>query len=248
MRRYPSVKKLTPAEHAALASEIFSTIPSGYDLINRVFSLRRDVAWRRLAAGMVRLLSTNRFLDIGTGTADLAMEVATRHPRARVIGIDSSGEMLRLGMMKAASRGLAHRIEFMKGNALCLPFPACSFDAVGISFGIRNIPQRIKALREMTRVTVQEGRVIVLELGTPASPLLRRPYFFYMKFLLPAFANVLSANPSAYHYLAESILSFPGPRDFRTLMERAGLIDVETVLLSKGIATIHVGRKPAENA
>ncbi|MBU1744219.1 MAG: class I SAM-dependent methyltransferase, partial [Proteobacteria bacterium] len=140
---YPSVTGIGRDEHIGMVREIFATIPGRYDFLNRLLSLRRDVAWRRFAVRKMLFFGTFHLLDVATGTADLAIEAARRHPEIRVTGIDFIPEMLAPGRKKVALRGLAERIQLLQADALGLPFPDGSFDAVGIAFGIRNIPDRL---------------------------------------------------------------------------------------------------------
>ena len=166
---YPPVTGIGRDEHVGMVREIFTTVPGRYDFLNRVLSLRRDVAWRRFAVRKMRFFDTFHLLDVATGTADLAIEAARMHPAIRVTGIDFISEMLAPGRKKVALRGLAGRIRLLQADALGLPFPDGSFDAVGIAFGIRNIPDRLAALREMRRVLVPGGRVYVLEMNAPGT-------------------------------------------------------------------------------
>jgi demethylmenaquinone methyltransferase/2-methoxy-6-polyprenyl-1,4-benzoquinol methylase len=244
MKKYPSVKEVDPVRHVAMVKEIFSTIPERYDFLNHLFSLRRDVAWRRFAARRMGFFRLNRFLDVATGTADLAIETALRHPEIRAIGLDFTEEMMDLGRDKVARRGLSARIRFLKGNALHMPFSSGSFDAAGIAFGIRNIPNKGTALREMQRVVVPGGQVLVLEMNFPKSPFFRPLYHVYLNTLMPLLTRAVSPNPDAYRYLSDSIMNFPRPEGFKALMEEAGLCRVETHALTLGITYLYVGYKP----
>jgi len=223
---------------------LFSSIHQRYDFLNHFFSLGRDLAWRRFAAGKMRFFQTDRFLDVATGTADLALEALKKHPHIRVTGIDFVREMVAVGQRKITRHGYVSRIHLLCGDALNLPFSDESFDVAGIAFGIRNIPQHIEALKEMSRVLVTGGRVMVLEMYFPQRRSFRWLYSFYLNKVLPRTAHLFSRNPSAYYYLADSITHFPAPDAFAGIMEKAGFVCIEGYPLSRGIAFLHIGIKP----
>lgn len=245
-KRYPSVKGVSQTQQVRMVREIFSTVTSKYDVLNHLLSLRRDVAWRRFCVRRMSFFETNRLLDVATGTGDLAIEAALTYPRIRVTGLDFVREMLDQGEKKIRERRLSGRITFLKGDALHLPFPADSFDATAIAFGIRNIPEKARALREMARVVAPGGQVMVLEFNFPRTPLFRPLYYVYLNMLLPLLARFLSPNPDAYAYLADSIMNFPSPEVFKTMMEQAGLVNVEVYRLTLGITCLYVGKIPAD--
>jgi demethylmenaquinone methyltransferase/2-methoxy-6-polyprenyl-1,4-benzoquinol methylase len=192
----------------------------------------------------MRFFRTNAFLDVATGTGDLAIEAARTHLAIRVTGIDFVPRMLERGREKIRKRGLDDRIELLEGDALSLPFEQDSFDVAAIAFGIRNIPDREAALGEMARVVAPGGGVMVLELTTPQRGAIRALYSIYLNGLLPLLGRVVSGDPRAYRYLAESIMEFPSPGEFSGIMRGAGLLDVEAVPLTLGVAHLHTGRVP----
>jgi demethylmenaquinone methyltransferase/2-methoxy-6-polyprenyl-1,4-benzoquinol methylase len=211
--------------------------------LNHLLSLRRDIAWRRFAVRRMRFFKTFRFLDVATGTADLAVEAARRHPNIRVTGIDFVREMLAPGRQKITGRGLAGRIRLLQADALGLPFRNKSFDTVGIAFGIRNIPDRLAALREMRRVLVPGGMVCILEMNAPPDRLRRAFFAPYLNRVLPGIARLFSQNPAAYRYLVDSILHFPPPEEFLKMMAEAGFGDLERHSLTLGITSLYIGRR-----
>jgi demethylmenaquinone methyltransferase / 2-methoxy-6-polyprenyl-1,4-benzoquinol methylase len=240
---YPPVTAIGRSEHVAMVREIFATIPGRYDLLNRMLSLRRDVAWRRFAARKMIFFNTFCMLDVATGTADLAIEVARLHPEIHVTGVDFIAEMLAPGRQKIEDRGLAGRIRLLQADALALPFPDGSFDAVGIAFGIRNIPDRLAALREMRRVLVSGGRIYILEMNAPGSRLRRGVFAPYLKHVLPGIARLFSKNPAAYRYLTDSILHFPALAVFMGMIAEAGFCELERYSLTLGITSLYIGRR-----
>lgn len=243
-KEYPKVGKMSESEHADLVREVFADITPRYDFLNRFFSLRRDVVWRRFAVRKMRFFRTRRFLDVATGTADLAIEAARRHPLINAVGVDFVKEMMLVGRQKIERANMASRISLFQGDALSLPFGDNAFDVAGIAFGIRNIPDRQAALKEMLRVVACGGQVMVLEMNFPRRPVFRRIYNLYLNYLLPAAARLLSRNPAAYRYLGDSIMNFPGPDDFARLMEEAGLCAVEKYSLTLSITYLYIGVKP----
>lgn len=242
--KYPSVGQISEAERIGVVKEIFSTVTRRYDFLNHFLSLRRDIAWRRFTVKKMHFFETFRFLDVATGTGDVAIAAARFHPSIRVIGLDFVQGMMDLARLKVEKSGISERMRFLMGDALNLPFRDHSFDAAGIAFGIRNIPNRLQALEEMGRVVVPGGQVMVLEMTTPRSGIFRGIYEFYLDRILPCVAKPFSQNPGAYHYLADSIIHFPAPEVFAREMEKAGLTRIEEHSLDFGITYLHIGYKP----
>jgi len=218
---------------------MFDAIAPRYDLVNRVISLGIDQSWRRKTVRSLALGQGSRVLDIATGTADLALLVATSVPSATVVGLDPSAGMLGVGRTKVAERGLGERIELVEGGAESLPFDDRSFDAVCIAFGIRNVPDRGRALSEMARVTKPGGRIAVLELSEPRKGPLASLARFHVHTLVPRVGAFLSRAPE-YRYLERSIAAFPPAEEFGALMERSGLEVLEIVALTFGVCHLYV--------
>ncbi|MEN6488889.1 MAG: bifunctional demethylmenaquinone methyltransferase/2-methoxy-6-polyprenyl-1,4-benzoquinol methylase UbiE [Smithella sp.] len=242
--KYPQVKDVSDAERIRMVKEIFSTITGKYDFLNRFLSLRRDVAWRNFAAEKMRFPKTRRYLDVACGTGDLSIAAAQKHPDISVTGLDFVPEMVAAASAKVQKKNLDNRISIMQGDALQLPFEDNYFDVSGIAFGIRNIPDRTRALSEMLRVTVPGGQVMVLEMTFVQNRFLKLIYYLYLNYLLPAFAKFFSKNPAAYYYLADSIMNFPSPAAFSRLMEETGMQNVKKYPLTFGVTYLHVGEKP----
>ena len=227
-----------------MVREIFATIPARYDTLNRLLSLRRDLSWRSFAVEKMRFFQTNRLADLATGTADLAIMAARCHPQIGVTGLDLVREMLDMGTTKIREENLTTRISLLQADATDLPLPSGSFDVAAIAFGIRNIPDRPKALTEMARIVVPGGQVQVLEMHYPQQALFRMLYSVYMKAALPFMARMLSKNPGAYRYLSDSIRNFPSPPAFAALMSDAGLREIRQYPLTLGTTYLHIGIKP----
>jgi demethylmenaquinone methyltransferase/2-methoxy-6-polyprenyl-1,4-benzoquinol methylase len=233
------VSETSDEERIALVRKIFSAIPGRYDFLNHFLSMRRDIAWRRFTVRKMRFFNTNHFLDIATGTADLAIEAAKTHPGIRVTGMDFVPQMMEPGLRKVERENLSHRVSLVEGDALDIPFDKNAFDVAAIAFGIRNIPDKARALGEMARVVTPGGQVMVLELTTPQSRPVRALYGICLNSLFPIIGKVFSGNLPAYRYLAESIMDFPSPDRFSKIMEQSGLKDVRKYPLSLGAAHLH---------
>lgn len=247
-KSYPSVREVTEEERVGMVKEIFSTITTRYDFLNHFLSLRRDIAWRRFAVKKMNFFKTKRFLDIACGTGDLSINVAHRHPGIAVNGVDFVQEMIHAGRGKVDQKKLSGRIQLMPGDAIHLPFRDNTFDVAAMAFGIRNIPDRQEALREMLRVIVPGGQVMILEMTFTRNRFFKVIYNIYLNYILPRLARRLSSNPAAYHYLADSIMNFPTPDEFTALMESVGIENVNAYSLTFGVTYLHVGTKPAHSS
>jgi demethylmenaquinone methyltransferase/2-methoxy-6-polyprenyl-1,4-benzoquinol methylase len=222
---------------------MFSAIAPRYDLLNRVLSAGRDRAWRRAAIRSTALTPAGRLLDVCTGTADMALEAARQFPNAEIVGVDFSRPMIAQGMSKVARGHLSDRVHLQVAPAESLPFPNESFDAATVAFGLRNVPDRQRGLREMCRVIRPGGHAVVLEFTTPPGRLFRGVYLWYFHRVLPWIGRVVSGHPSAYSYLPVSVRDFPSPQGLVIWMQEAGFSQVSYRLLTGGIVAIHVGRK-----
>ena len=222
------------------SGEMFDNIAQRYDFLNRVLSLGRDRAWRKKAVAALALRSGSRVLDVASGTGDMLLQAMRDEPAASGLGIDPSIHMLQIARHKAIQAGVSQRVEFYQGDAMNLPFPDHSFDASVISFGIRNVPNRGRALSEMARVTRPGGRVVILELSEPTKGALRRVARFYIRQLVPRIGAWL-ASDDAYRYLKSSIVDFPKPDRFADLMERSGLNTLDIQHLTFGVCVLFVG-------
>lgn len=241
--KYPSVKTVSDTERIGMVQEIFSTITGRYDFLNHFLSLRRDVAWRRFAIKKMIFFKTKKFLDIACGTGDLSINACLQHRDISVTGVDFVYPMVQAAEEKAKKKNLSGRISFIHGNALNLPFDENAFDVTAMAFGIRNIPQKAQALKEMRRVTVPGGQIMILEMTFIQNRLFKLAYYIYLNYLLPLMAKVFSKNAAAYYYLADSIMNFPSPEEFAVFMQDAGISDVKIYPLTFGITCLYVGKK-----
>lgn len=223
---------------------MFDGIAARYDFLNRVMTFGIDRRWRRRAIQLLQLPANARVLDLATGTADLAILAAQLHPDAQVTGVDPSRGMLEVGRRKVLAAHLNSRVTLQEGDAQQLRFPDAHFDGVTIGFGIRNVPDRQKALREMTRVCKPGGRIVVLEATEPPPTLLGLGARLHLRVVVPRLGALLSGAPAEYRYLQKSIAHFPTPPEFAQLMQDAGQEVEQVIPLLVGVAHLWVARVP----
>ena len=236
-----SVPTAGAPEKAAVRS-MFDRIAPRYDLLNRLLSAGVDQRWRRACVDSLGLFPRSKVLDVCTGTADLLVEFLGREAGHTGVGLDLSGEMLARGAHKLRQRGLERRCGLVSGDAERLPFPERLFDGALIAFGIRNVGDSLRALREIHRVLKPGGRLVVLEFSMPPG-LLGVAYRLYFERVLPRIAGAVSGDRAAYTYLPASVSRFPDPAVFGGVMEEAGFVDVVQKRLTAGIAHLHRGEK-----
>jgi len=230
----------TVDEHVQHVRTIFDDITPSYDLLNRIMSARRDVRWRRRLAGRIDS-DAGRIIDIAAGTGDQAIEVLRHVPHAGLFCLDFVPRMLDIARMKALKSGLEDRIDFCIGDATGIPFADNSFDASVIAFGLRNIPDKARALKEMIRVVKPGGKVLCLEMSFPENLGFRGFFSWYLNRMIPFIGGLISRNRAAYRYLPNSIQGFLRPEQMTDLFRQAGLTEVRKLRLTSGIAHIHEG-------
>ena len=242
MTRHQGAGRVERLQAQGLGSgAMFDSIAERYDLLNRILSMGLDPRWRRRTVQALALDDQGcRVLDLATGTGDLALTVAEHHPRAQIVGVDPSKGMLAIGRSKVTRAGLCERVELTTGDAQSLTFEDDSFDACCMAFGIRNVPDRLSALHEMTRVVRPGGRVAVLELAEPGGGLLGSGARVYIRHVVPRIGGWLSGSRE-YRYLQESVAGFPPPHAFAAMMAAAGLRRIEVKPLTFGVVTLYVG-------
>ena len=221
--------------------QMFDRIAHRYDLLNRLLSFGRDVAWRRRMALQLPARESLHLLDLATGTADVPLFLNAESGRvAYAVGIDMSWGMLVHGREKVIKAGVEKKLALVRGDATLLPVGSGRFDVVTIAFGIRNVLDVDAALREMRRVLRPGGRALVLEFSLPASRLVRWPYLFYFRHVLPRAGGLISGDAHAYRYLNKTVETFPYGAPFCALMTGAGFTSVRAFPLTFGVATLYV--------
>ena len=215
-------------------ASMFDAVARRYDLTNTVLSLGQDRYWRRATRAALQVGPGDRVLDLAAGTAVSTVELAKSG--AWCVAADFS-----VGMLAA---GAARDVPKVAGDATRLPFDDGVFDAVTISFGLRNVVDHMAGLREMARVTKPAGRLVVCEFSTPTNPLFSTLYKEYLMKALPRVARAVASNPEAYAYLAESIRAWPDQQALAHQLTQAGWSAVRWRNLTGGIVALHAGRKP----
>lgn len=234
---------MTAPTEADGSGEMFDGIAHRYDLLNRINSLGLDHGWRKKTVQALELSSEleTEVLDLATGTADLAIEVVRQHPRARVIGVDPSERMLGFGRHK--TQKAQGRIQLENGDAQALRFEDRRFNGATMAFGIRNVPDRDQALREMWRVLKPGARLAILELSEPQNGLMAWFARQHVRFVVPL-TGALLVSPKEYKYLRTSIEAFPRPEVFEQKLRAAGFVDVGHQALTFGACVLYRGRRP----
>jgi demethylmenaquinone methyltransferase/2-methoxy-6-polyprenyl-1,4-benzoquinol methylase len=218
---------------------MFDRIAGPYDLMNRLMTVGLDQRWRALAAAEAGVGPGAQVLDACCGTGDLALALARRvGPNGRVTGLDFSDRMLDKARQKPLPDGAAE-VEWIRGDAMAMPFAEGSFAAATVGFGIRNLPDVDAGLRELARVVRRGGRIVVLEITTPTRPPLSTFYRLWFDRLIPLLGRVFDS--AAYTYLPASVRRFPGPEELGEAFHRAGIGQVRYRLLAGGIMALHVG-------
>jgi len=230
------------SEKGRVVREMFGAIAGRYDFLNHFLSANADRRWRRLCAAEVRSrLEGTRpaILDLGCGTADLALELARD---ASVVGCDFCHPMLVLGKRKLGAPG-ARNVELAEADALSLPFRDGTFDAVVSAFVVRNLADLDGGLRETARVLRRGGVLGVLEFALPQSAVFGAAFRFYFSRILPALGRIVSGVDGPYRYLPESVRTFPGARALSERIGGAGFHGVDYRLLTGGIAVLHTATR-----
>ena len=223
--------------------KMFDAISTSYDKINSILSFGMDRGWRRLVASHLPSKKHLDLLDLATGTG--AQIIACLESKASIrscIGADLSIEMLALAKTKIESKPYTDRVKFQRADALRLPFPDHSFDAVTFSFGIRNVSDPLAALKEIQRILRPGGRCLVLEFSLPPPPL-KTVHLFYLRHILPRIGGFFSKNKHAYQYLNETIETFPYGSAFCFLMKSAVFSSIRQIPMALGAVTLYLGEK-----
>lgn len=225
---------------------MFDRIAHRYDLLNRLLSLGRDVAWRKRVSKYLPNRPDLSVLDLATGTADLLISIHDHSGRvAAGVGIDMAGKMLDIARTKISGRKLQHTLSVVHGDATRLPFKDGSFDAVTIAFGIRNFTDVPAGLEEMLRVLKDDSKALILEFSLPGNWFVRKLYLFYFRYILPLIGSIISGDSYAYRYLNRTVETFAYGSEFCDMMREAGFTDVAAHRLTFGIATVYEGTRRA---
>jgi demethylmenaquinone methyltransferase/2-methoxy-6-polyprenyl-1,4-benzoquinol methylase len=224
---------------------MFNRIAGYYDGTNKLLSAGFDRYWRRRAVESLEPKTGGTYLDVGSGTGDVALEILKQAPESVVTGIDPSEAMLVLGQAKIQAVELAQSITLSVGDALDLQFRDYSFDGVITAFCIRNVTHRRRALEECHRVLRPGGKFVILELTDPVGPLMKPLFRIYSNAVIPLVTRILSSAP-AYRYLTDSMADFPPAERFEALMREVGFVHTSHVRMTGGITTLFSGKRAAD--
>ena len=230
------------SDKARYVREMFTRIAHRYDLMNSLMTFGRHQAWRRVAARMAAPAPGALALDVATGTGDLALALLEEARVRRVVGVDFSEGMLRVGREKLAAKDPAGRVSLVVGDALALPFPNGTFGCVTSAFLLRNLANLKQGLAEMRRVTRSGGTVVALEIAQPTLPGFSLIFRGYFHRLVPWVGGLVSGDREAYTYLPQSVDRFLPPAELARLMESVGLHEIRYRRLGFGTVTIHAGK------
>jgi demethylmenaquinone methyltransferase/2-methoxy-6-polyprenyl-1,4-benzoquinol methylase len=223
-------------------ASMFNNISPKYDLLNHLLSAGIDIIWRKKAVALLKKEQPKLILDIATGTGDFAIEALSLKPE-KIIGVDISEGMLKVGRDKIKKAGLDGLIELKSGDSENLAFNDNNFDAVIVAFGVRNFENLERGLSEMHRVLKKGGTVVILEFSKPEKFPVKNFYNFYFRFILPLIGKLVSKDKAAYTYLPESVKTFPYGNEFLTILNKTGFQSSKCIKLSFGISSIYLAKK-----
>ncbi|TLP80951.1 bifunctional demethylmenaquinone methyltransferase/2-methoxy-6-polyprenyl-1,4-benzoquinol methylase UbiE [Maribacter sp. ACAM166] len=240
-------RKVTPYKDSELGkkeqvTKMFDTISKNYDSLNRVISFGIDIKWRKKVVEILRKEQPDSILDIATGTGDLAIALVNTGAK-KIIGLDISPGMLAVGKEKVKDKNLDNNIEMVVGDSENLVFDDNSFDAVTVSFGVRNFETLEIGMSEILRVLKPNGFLVILETSVPTKTPYKQGYKLYTKYILPLIGKLFSKDDSAYGYLSESASVFPYGENFNNILREIGFIDVTNKPQTFGVASIYIAKK-----
>jgi demethylmenaquinone methyltransferase/2-methoxy-6-polyprenyl-1,4-benzoquinol methylase len=230
---------LTGKERAAYVQAMFGRIANRYNLMNRLMTFGQDKRWRRFVVQQAKLTRGGKLLDLATGTGDIAFEALKAVPNLQTVGADFALPMMHVGQ----SLSLGERVGWTGADALQLPFPDNTFDAVTSGYLVRNVIDIPRTLSEQLRVLKPGGRIVILDSSPPPNNLLRPFILLHLKFVIPLLGRLISSDPTAYQYLPESTQAFKTPEELATLMRQAGLSNVQFRTFMFGTMAVHWGEK-----
>jgi len=231
-------------EKAARVRAVFESVAGNYDLMNDLMSAGTHRLWKRFALSQTGLRPGQRALDVAGGTGDLAAGMSKQVGNdGLVVLTDINAAMLAEGRNALTDRGIVANVRYSLANAERLPFPDSSFDCVTIGFGLRNVTDKMAALRSMQRVLKPGGQLLILEFSHPVAPGLKPLYDAYSFSVLPWLGKVVARDAESYRYLAESIRRFPQQQTLVDMMREAGLEQCRYHNLTGGIVALHRGHR-----
>lgn len=234
-------KDLTTSKKEQVAT-MFNNIAPKYDFLNQLLSMGIHKGWRRKAVNLLKEVNPKTILDIATGTGDFAIEAMKLNPD-KVVGVDISEGMLKIGVEKINKLGLQNKIELKLGDSENLPFADNTFDAITVGFGVRNFENLEKGINDIYRVLNKNGMVAILEFSKPKAFPIKQVYHFYFRYITPTIGKIFSKDSSAYTYLPESVKAFPDGEDFLSVLKKAGFKETKAIPVTFGVASIYIAKK-----
>lgn len=228
-------------------AEMFNNISARYDFLNHFLSLGIDHLWRKKAISQLVSNNPKKILDIATGTGDFAIAAMKLKPD-EIIGLDISSGMLEVGRSKMKKKKLDAIIKMQLGDSEQIPFEENYFDAITVGFGVRNFENLETGLSEMLRVLKPSGKAVILEFSKPKKFPVKQSFQLYSKYFIPFFGKRISKDEKAYAYLPESVAAFPEGAEFENILKKVGFIQISSLLVSGGIATIYMGSKSVQHS
>jgi demethylmenaquinone methyltransferase/2-methoxy-6-polyprenyl-1,4-benzoquinol methylase len=226
-------------ERAAYVQDMFDRIAGRYNLLNRLMTFGQDLRWRRFVIQQARLKPGDKLLDLATGTGDIAFEALKQVPDIQVVGGDFSLGMMFVG--KALPSG--DEVQWSGADALNLPFPDNTFDALTAGYLMRNVIDIPRAFAEQRRVLNEGGRVVILDTTPPPNNILRPFIEIHLRYVIPLLGRIIGGNPDAYQYLPQSTQKFKTPDELAALMREAGFKNVTYQQFMFGTMAVHWGEK-----
>ena len=244
----PMSEKVKPYKESELnkkrqVEQMFDTISGNYDGLNRIITFGTDLSWRRKVIKLVADNNPKNVLDIATGTGDLAISFAKKTKIPDIVGLDLSDGMLQVAREKVIGTSIKTKVKFIKGDSEDLPLSDNSFEAITVSFGIRNFENLENGLSEIYRVLTPGGTFIILETSVPTKFPFTLGYKFYTKYLLPVIGRIFSKDKVAYQYLSDSASVFPHGESLNNILRKIGFINVKNMPQTFGVATIYSATK-----
>jgi len=240
-------KSITPYKDSSASKKeqvtnMFDSISGGYDNLNRVISFGADLAWRAKVVRLIQEKKPEKILDVATGTADLALNLVKTGAK-EIVGLDISSGMLAVGQQKIEAKKQTGTIKLVRGDGEHIPFEDNYFDAITVSFGVRNFENLQQGLQEIRRVLKPNGVFVVLETSVPEKSPFKQGYKVYTQKILPLIGRLFSKDKSAYAYLSESASKFPYGTAFNQILKNVGFTSVTHKPQTFGVATIYCAKK-----
>lgn len=237
-------RTVTKDQKTLMVADVFHSVAEKYDLMNDLMSFGIHRIWKRFSIQCSGVRRGQKVMDLAGGTGDLAAQFSRLvGEEGKVVLVDINDSMLKVGREKLRNRGILGNISYVQANAEVLPFQDNTFDCITISFGLRNITEKNRALRSMYRVLKSGGRLLILDFSKPLFKFLNKAYNFYSFHILPCMGDIVVCDASSYRYLVESIRMHPNKETIKLMMLDAGFYSAEYFNMTGGIVALHRGYK-----